>query len=187
MASTAPSTHPMSACGPPIAEIMSGIVMKGPMPTICDMLIVVAGKRPKALTKPSSLPCAVVSPASDLPDVAISYLLPYLPGRILVHSPVWNKHRNTREPYSPVRGAQGPKGRGLPVASSAATILAQARSSPDKELASIGVNRRVANVTMNDEEPTYLVGESPSAESYSLLARPLSQRHDLFQCRVAVF
>jgi hypothetical protein len=70
------------------------------------------------------------------------------------------------------------------VASSAATILAWARSSPDQVL---GVNRRVANVTMNDEEPTYLVGESPSAESYSLLARPLSQRHDLFQCRVAVF
>src|SRR5215204_5761581 len=55
---------------------MRGIVMKGPMPTICDMLTVVAGNRPKALTKPSSLPCAVVFSASDLPDVAISYLPP---------------------------------------------------------------------------------------------------------------
>src|SRR5215212_8060240 len=60
MASTAPSTHPMSACGPPI----------------CDMLTVVAGKRPRALTKPSSLPCAVVFSASDLPEVAIRFLLP---------------------------------------------------------------------------------------------------------------
>jgi hypothetical protein len=64
----------MSACGPPIAEIMSGIVMKGPMPTIWDMLTVVAGNKPRARTKPWSLPCAVVSPASDLPDVATSYL-----------------------------------------------------------------------------------------------------------------
>src|SRR5215213_9030248 len=52
MASTAPSTHPMSACGPPIAEIMSGIVMKGPMPTIWDMLTVVAGNKPRARRSP---------------------------------------------------------------------------------------------------------------------------------------
>src|ERR671933_1062609 len=68
-------SQPMSACGPPIAEIMSGIVMKGPIPTICDMLTVVAGNRLSAFTKPWSLPCAVSSAVMALPASSISHFL----------------------------------------------------------------------------------------------------------------
>lgn len=41
-ASSAPTTQPNTACGPPIAATIKGMVMKGPIPHICVMLIATA-------------------------------------------------------------------------------------------------------------------------------------------------
>jgi hypothetical protein len=45
-ASTAPAIQPTIACGPENVATISGIVMNGPIPTICVMLIAVAESRP---------------------------------------------------------------------------------------------------------------------------------------------
>src|SRR4051812_6638358 len=42
-----PSSHPSMHCGPPIALIISGMVMKGPTPTMLHMLRAVACNCPK--------------------------------------------------------------------------------------------------------------------------------------------
>ena len=41
-ARSAPKTQPITACGPPKATTIAGMVMNGPMPHICDMLMAVA-------------------------------------------------------------------------------------------------------------------------------------------------
>ena len=51
MAMTAPTSQPSNAWGPPIAVIMSGRVMNGPVPTMLDMLIAVAFNRPRRRSK----------------------------------------------------------------------------------------------------------------------------------------
>ena len=43
---------PITACGPPNAATISGIVTNGPMPHIWLMLMAVAWKRPTRRTKP---------------------------------------------------------------------------------------------------------------------------------------
>src|ERR1051325_1225887 len=47
MAMSAPSNQPSIACGPPSADISSGIVMNGPMPIMFDMFSAVAWSSPK--------------------------------------------------------------------------------------------------------------------------------------------
>ncbi len=42
----APNTQPITACGPPKATTIAGMVMNGPMPHICDMLMAVAWVTP---------------------------------------------------------------------------------------------------------------------------------------------
>src|ERR1700689_3487305 len=44
---SAPVAQPSSDCGPPIEAISSGMVMKGPTPTMLDMFSAVACSRPK--------------------------------------------------------------------------------------------------------------------------------------------
>src|SRR5450759_4383900 len=44
---TSATTQPSMACGPPIAAISTGMVMKGPTPIIVDMFRAVAWSRPK--------------------------------------------------------------------------------------------------------------------------------------------
>src|SRR5215472_19273636 len=51
-ASTAPSTHPTIACGPPIAPISSGSVMNGPTPIMSSRFSVTA---PRSVSVRSSL------------------------------------------------------------------------------------------------------------------------------------
>ena len=51
IAITAPKNHPNKAWGPPIAPMMSGSVIKGPVPTILDMLIEVALSSPSRRSK----------------------------------------------------------------------------------------------------------------------------------------
>jgi hypothetical protein len=46
-ASSAPRIQPSTACGPPIEATMSGMVRKGPTPTMFDMFMAVACNRPK--------------------------------------------------------------------------------------------------------------------------------------------
>ena len=43
---TSATSHPSSACGPPRADMSSGIVMNGPAPIMFVMLSAVAGRRP---------------------------------------------------------------------------------------------------------------------------------------------
>src|SRR5216117_2920012 len=50
----APSTQPSMHCGPPIAAMISGIVMNGPTPTMLLMLSAVASSVPKLRTRPLS-------------------------------------------------------------------------------------------------------------------------------------
>src|ERR1700751_3227619 len=45
LAITAPANHPSSACGPPMADRMSGIVMNGPTPTMLSMFEARAGNK----------------------------------------------------------------------------------------------------------------------------------------------
>src|ERR1039457_5727847 len=52
MAISAPTTQPAIACGPPIATRISGIVMNGPRPTICDMFRAIAEDSPSPLIRP---------------------------------------------------------------------------------------------------------------------------------------
>ena len=51
-ASSAPTIHPNTACGPPSAAIISGIVTNGPIPHIWVMLIATAVRRPIPCSKP---------------------------------------------------------------------------------------------------------------------------------------
>src|SRR3990172_389973 len=53
-ASSAPTNQPSIACGPPMAPTMSGMVMKGPTPTMSIMLSAVASFRPSPRTSFSS-------------------------------------------------------------------------------------------------------------------------------------
>lgn len=46
MARMAPAIQPMTACGPPMAATMIGMVMNGPMPHICVMLMAVPENKP---------------------------------------------------------------------------------------------------------------------------------------------
>src|SRR5690348_3873931 len=69
----APAIQPTIACGPPIVATMIGIVMNGPMPHICVMLIVVPENRPIDRRKPvprsdrlASVRCLLVSTADML-------------------------------------------------------------------------------------------------------------------------
>jgi len=48
---TSATTQPSIACGPPSADMSSGIVMNGPIPTMLIMLSAVAWTRPKRLRK----------------------------------------------------------------------------------------------------------------------------------------
>ena len=50
IASTAPSTHPSIACGPPITVTISGIVINGPTPIMSIMFSAVAEPRPMPRT-----------------------------------------------------------------------------------------------------------------------------------------
>ena len=45
---SAPVSQPSMDCGPPMEAINSGIVMKGPIPTMFDMFRAVAGSKPNA-------------------------------------------------------------------------------------------------------------------------------------------
>jgi hypothetical protein len=54
-------------CGPPMAEMISGIVMNGPIPTICAMFSEVAGNRPMARMNPRESSAG----ACERPRVAI--------------------------------------------------------------------------------------------------------------------
>jgi hypothetical protein len=57
MASPAPATQPTIACGPENVATISGIVMNGPIPTICVMLIAVAESKPTDRRKARSSAC----------------------------------------------------------------------------------------------------------------------------------
>src|SRR5262249_15118874 len=46
IASKAPTPQAMSDCGPPRVAMMAGTVIKGPVPTILDMLMEIAFTRP---------------------------------------------------------------------------------------------------------------------------------------------
>ena len=50
----APTTQPRMAWGPPMAAMISGIVMNGPIPTIWAMFSAVAGNSPSARMNPRS-------------------------------------------------------------------------------------------------------------------------------------
>lgn len=52
--SSAPKIQPSSACGPCIAERISGMVRNGPTPTICSMFAVRAGNRPMPRVRPDA-------------------------------------------------------------------------------------------------------------------------------------
>src|SRR5438309_1926958 len=47
MASNAPTNHASRDCGPPNVAMIAGTVIKGPVPTIFDMLMEIAFSRPK--------------------------------------------------------------------------------------------------------------------------------------------
>jgi hypothetical protein len=47
MTMTRATSQPTSACGPPSADIRSGMVMNGPTPIMFDMFKAVACRRPK--------------------------------------------------------------------------------------------------------------------------------------------
>ena len=49
------TNQPTSACGPPSADISSGIVMNGPMPIMLAMLSAVACNRPKGRARGSGM------------------------------------------------------------------------------------------------------------------------------------
>jgi hypothetical protein len=61
----APQIHPSSACGPPIAPKISGIVMNGPTPTMFNMFEVRAGKNPMPRFSPA-LPNSVIGASTRL-------------------------------------------------------------------------------------------------------------------------
>ena len=47
MASSAPTPHAIKDWGPPSVAIIAGTVMNGPVPTMFDMLMEIAFRRPK--------------------------------------------------------------------------------------------------------------------------------------------
>ena len=63
---SAPMIQPIITCGPPMAEMISGIVMNGPIPTICAMLSEVAGNRPMARMNPRDSSGACERPRVDM-------------------------------------------------------------------------------------------------------------------------
>ncbi len=56
---TSATNQPTSACGPPSADMSSGIVMNGPTPIMFDMFSAVACKRPKRRTRSGRLDMSV--------------------------------------------------------------------------------------------------------------------------------
>src|SRR4051794_28131818 len=61
-ASTAPTIQPNTACGPPSAAIISGMVTNGPIPHICVMLTATAWRRPNLRSKPPSTSSTIMPP-----------------------------------------------------------------------------------------------------------------------------
>src|SRR5436305_12719213 len=80
--SAAPKTQPKIACGPAIAAMMSGSVMKGPTPIISIRLSIVAPPKPMARTScgsrstpPGSVEeCRVSSPVMQFVDSFSAHL-----------------------------------------------------------------------------------------------------------------
>jgi hypothetical protein len=75
--STAPTTHPIIACGPFIAAMMSGMVMKGPTPIMSIMLSVVAPASPTP-----RINCGGSAPPAPCPGAASVVAIrehPFLP------------------------------------------------------------------------------------------------------------
>ena len=60
IAKNAPSTQPIIACGPPIADTIRGIVIKGPTPIMSIMFSAVADERLMPRTSGESLSESVV-------------------------------------------------------------------------------------------------------------------------------
>src|SRR6202047_5509136 len=109
IASSAPTPHAISDCGPPRVARIAGTVMKGPVPTMFDMLMETAFRSPR---RRGNRPCSFLDCAAAM-SMSTFNRDPSNP------KPFVNSVRHPPPDYQQGSAAESQPGRELPLAGSA--------------------------------------------------------------------